>query len=70
MIRVPRTIVEQLRNSIDPNEVKDELLNSMNLEEDKKLTPQTIKEKLDEYVIGQDQVKRAVAIALSKPYLN
>jgi len=37
----------------------------MNLEEDKKLTPQIIKDKLDNYIIGQDEVKKAVAIALS-----
>lgn len=57
--------METLRNSFNSSEVKDELINSMNLEEDKKLTPQVIKERLDQYVIGQNEVKKAVAIALS-----
>jgi ATP-dependent protease HslVU (ClpYQ) ATPase subunit len=30
------------------------------------MTPNIIKENLDKYVIGQEHVKRAVAIALSK----
>jgi ATP-dependent protease HslVU (ClpYQ) ATPase subunit len=30
------------------------------------MTPQKIKEQLDKYVIGQDHVKRAIAIALRK----
>ena len=32
--------------------------------DDQKLTPQVIKEELDRYVVGQDDAKRAVAIAL------
>ena len=32
--------------------------------DDQKLTPQVIKDELDRYVIGQDDAKRAVAVAL------
>ena len=32
--------------------------------DDQNLTPQIIKEELDRYVIGQDEAKKAVAIAL------
>ena len=32
--------------------------------DDQKLTPQVIKEELDRYVVGQDNAKKAVAIAL------
>jgi ATP-dependent HslUV protease ATP-binding subunit HslU len=32
--------------------------------DDKNLTPSVIKEELDRYVIGQDEAKKAVAIAL------
>jgi ATP-dependent protease HslVU (ClpYQ) ATPase subunit len=38
----------------------------MDLEAERKMTPQKIKDELDKYVIGQDHVKRAIAIALSK----
>jgi ATP-dependent protease HslVU (ClpYQ) ATPase subunit len=44
----------------------------MDLEAERKMTPQKIKDELDKYVIGQDHVKRAIAIALRKIliYLN
>ena len=32
--------------------------------DDQNLTPRVIKEELDRYVIGQDEAKKAVAIAL------
>src|SRR6056300_1828451 len=35
-----------------------------NLMDDQNLTPSVIKEELDRYVIGQDEAKKAVAIAL------
>jgi ATP-dependent protease HslVU (ClpYQ) ATPase subunit len=38
----------------------------MDLEVEKKMTPQKIKNELDVYVVGQEHVKRAIAIALSK----
>ena len=34
--------------------------------DDQNLTPSVIKEELDRYVIGQDEAKKAVAIALAK----
>lgn len=42
------------------------MLNSLDIDLEKKMTPSKIKESLDKYVIGQDHVKRSVAIALSK----
>jgi len=32
--------------------------------DDQKLTPQVIKDELDRYVVGQDDAKKAVAVAL------
>jgi ATP-dependent protease Clp ATPase subunit len=46
-------------------EIKDELMNSMNMETEKAMTPNKIKLELDKYIIGQDHVKRAIAVALS-----
>ena len=42
----------------------------MNLEIDKKLTPQKIKSELDKFIIGQDNVKKSIAICLSKIYFS
>lgn len=41
-------------------------MDTVDIEEERKITPQKIKEELDKYVIGQEHVKRAIAIALSK----
>ena len=40
----------------------------MNFENDKKLTPQKIKTELDKYIIGQDNVKKSIAICLSNKF--
>jgi len=58
--------MESFRNKLKIEEIKEELVNSIDLEIEKKMTPTKIKEELDKYVIGQDHVKRAIAIALSK----
>jgi ATP-dependent protease Clp ATPase subunit len=57
--------MENFRNKLKIEEIKEELINSMDLEVEKKMTPLKIKDELDKYVIGQDHVKRAIAIALS-----
>ncbi len=58
--------MESFRNKLKIEEIKEELINSMDLEVEKKMTPQKIKEELDKYIIGQEHVKRAIAVALSK----
>lgn len=40
----------------------------MNLQNSKELTPKEIVERLDQYIIGQDEAKKAVAIALRNRY--
>lgn len=62
---VPKFYVENFRNKLSIEEIKDELMNSMDMEVEKKMTPQKIKEELDRFVIGQDHVKKSIAIALS-----
>jgi ATP-dependent protease Clp ATPase subunit len=57
--------MENFRNKLKIDEIKEELINSMDLEVEKKMTPLKIKDELDKYVIGQEHVKRAIAIALS-----
>ena len=51
-------------------DIKDEMLNSMDMDLEKEMTPLKIKDSLDKYIIGQDHVKRAVAIALSDIFIN
>ena len=63
---VPRYFVEAFANKLKIDEIKDELIDVMDLETEKKMTPRKIKEELDKYVIGQEHVKRAIAIGLSK----
>lgn len=46
------------------DEIKEELSDTMNLENDKKMTPIKIKEELDKYIIGQEHVKKALAVSL------
>ncbi len=58
--------MEGFRNKLKIDEIKEELSNSIDLEIERKMTPLKIKEELDKYVIGQEHVKRAIAIALSK----
>lgn len=58
--------MENFRNKLKIEEIKEELMNNMDLESERKMTPQKIKNELDKYVIGQEHVKRAIAIALSK----
>lgn len=60
--------MDSFRNKLKIDEIKEELMNSMDLELEKKMTPQKIKDELDKYVIGQESVKRSIAIALSKIY--
>ncbi len=60
--------MESFRSKLKIEEIKDELTNSMDIESEKKMTPKRIKEELDKYIIGQDHVKRAIAIALSTFY--
>ena len=55
---------------MNPSDIKDEMLNSLDIDLERKMTPLKIKESLDKYIIGQDHVKRAVAIALSKELIN
>jgi len=56
--------LESFRNKLKIDEIKEELSESMNFDVDKKMTPQKIKEELDKYIIGQDHVKKALAISL------
>ena len=70
LILVPRSIIDSFRKRVNPSDIKDEMLNSLDLDLERKMTPLKIKDSLDKYIIGQDHVKRAVAIALSKKYLN
>ena len=70
LILVPRSIIDSFRKRVNPSDIKDEMLNSLDLDLERKMTPLKIKDNLDKYIIGQDHVKRAVAIALSKKYLN
>lgn len=37
----------------------------MEIDYERRMTPQKIKEELDKIIIGQDHVKRAIAVALS-----
>jgi ATP-dependent protease HslVU (ClpYQ) ATPase subunit len=60
--------MESFRNKLKIDEIKDELMNNMDLEYEKSMTPQKIKEELDKYIIGQDHVKRAIAISLRARY--
>ncbi len=43
-------------------------MNSLEEDVEKQMTPSKIKEELDHYIIGQDHVKRAIAIALRNRY--
>ncbi len=63
---VPKYYVEGFKNKLNIEEIKDELMNWMDMDIEKKMTPQKIKEQLDRYVIGQEHVKKAIAVALSK----
>jgi ATP-dependent protease Clp ATPase subunit len=62
--------MEGFRNKLKIEDIKEEMTNSMDLESERKMTPLKIKEELDKYIIGQDHVKRSIAIALSKFYSN
>jgi len=65
VIKVPRYLMDMFRNKLKLEEIKEELTNCMDIESERKMTPQKIKEELDKFIIGQDHVKRAIAIALS-----
>ncbi len=58
--------MENFRNKLKIEEIKDELMNNIEIEYEKKLTPTKIKEELDKYIIGQEHVKKAISISLSK----
>ena len=60
--------MENFRNKLKIEEIKDELMNNIDIEYEKKLTPLKIKEELDKYVIGQEHVKKAISISLSKNF--
>ena len=60
--------MENFKNKLKIEEIKDELMNNIDIEYEKKLTPLKIKEELDKYVIGQEHVKRAISISLSKSF--
>lgn len=70
LLLVPRSIVESFRKRVNPNEIKDEMLNSLDLDLERKMTPLKIKDSLDKYIVGQEHVKRAVAIALSNSHIK
>lgn len=61
---VPKYFLESFRNKLKIDEIKEELSETMNFDNDKKMTPQKIKDELDKYIIGQDHVKKALAISL------
>ena len=58
--------MDNFRSKLKIEEIKEELSHSLDLELDKKMTPIKIKEELDNYIIGQEHAKKAIAIALSK----
>ena len=61
---------ESFFNKLKAEEIKEELAEGLDLEIEKKMTPSKIKNELDKYVIGQDNVKQAIAIALSNNFFN
>ena len=58
--------MESFRNKLKIDEIKEELSETMNFDNDKKMTPIKIKEELDKFIVGQDHVKKALAISLRK----
>lgn len=60
--------MESFRKKLEINDIKDELLNSLDEDVEREMTPSKIKEELDKYIIGQDHVKRSIAIALRNRY--
>ena len=65
-VLVPRFLMENFRSKLKLEEIKDELMNNIDIDHEKKLTPSKIKEELDKYVVGQEHVKKAISISLSK----
>lgn len=68
VMTVPKYFVESFRKKLDINEIKEELLVSLEEDVEKEMTPTKIKEELDKYIVGQDNVKRSIAIALRNRY--
>jgi ATP-dependent protease Clp ATPase subunit len=60
-----RNIVESFISKVGKHDLYEELINNKDIEYEKNLTPKLIKERLDEYIVGQEHVKNALAISLS-----
>ena len=52
LILVPRSIIDSFRKRVNPSDIKDEMLNSLDLDLERKMTPLKIKDSLDKYIIG------------------
>lgn len=62
--------MDGFRNKLKIDEIKEEISETINFDNDKKMTPQKIKEELDKHIIGQDHVKKALAISLRNYFLH
>ena len=67
---MPDHFLEGFRKNIVLDEIKEEMHNLINLEYEASLTPSKIKALLDEYIIGQDEIKKAIAVSLRYRYRN